>query len=63
MHSWLGKIFSGDNVPPYEVNSQTVGLLYQLAQDCERKEAQSRIVLEDLEQKTREYAAESEFKM
>ena len=63
MHSWLGKIFSDDNVPPYEVNSQTVGLLYQMAQDCEKKEAQARLVLEDLEQKTREYTAESESKM
>ena len=61
MRSWLEKLFQGEGgVPDYEINSETIGVLYDMAQRCEAHERSAKIVLEDLEQKAEEYTAESE---
>ena len=60
VHSWLQTVFSEGEVPPYEVNSGTLDTLYKMASQCEEREAQAQLLLNDLEQKTTEYQAESE---
>ena len=54
-------MFCGEGVPPYEVNSRTVDILYDMAVRCEERERQAGLLLADMEQKTREYEAESEY--
>lgn len=53
-------MFSGEEVPEYEINSQTVDHLYRMAQDSETREREAEVTIEDFEQKAEEYAAESE---
>ncbi len=60
VHSWLQTVFSEGEIPPYEVNSGTLDTLYKMASQCEEREAQAQLLLNDLEQKTTEYQAESE---
>ncbi len=50
----------GDEVPEYEINSQTVEFLYKMAVENEAREREAEVVIADLEQKTGEYTAESE---
>ncbi len=52
-------MFSGEEVPLYEVNSSTVDHLYKMAVQCEENERQNQLLLRDLEQKTNEYEAKS----
>ena len=59
MRSWLKKVFAGEEPPEYEINNQTVDILFAMAQQNELKERRLEIVMEDLLQKTEEYAAES----
>lgn len=61
VHQWLEKVFSGEEVPEYEINSQTVDHLHRMAQDSEAREREAEIMIEDYEQKAEEYAAESEY--
>ena len=53
-------MFVGEDVPEYEINSQTVEYLYQMARQSEARERETEILIEDLEQKSEEYEAESE---
>ena len=52
-------MFAGEEPPEYEINNQTVDILFAMAQQNELKERRLEIVMEDLLQKTEEYAAES----
>ena len=62
VRSWLEGLFPGeDGVPDYEINSHTIEVLYQMALRCERRERSAKVMTEDLEQKAKEYAAESEW--
>ena len=54
-------MFSGEEVPEYEINSHTVDCLYRMAQDSETREREAEVMMEDFEQKAEEYAAESEY--
>lgn len=53
-------MFGEEGIPEYEINSQTVELLYQMARENEEKERQAELLIADLQQKTEEYTAESE---
>ena len=53
-------MFTGEEVPDYEINSQTIDCLYRMARQNETREREAEILMEDFEQKTEEYAAESE---
>lgn len=56
----MEKLFEGEGgVPEYEINSQTIEVLYQMALRCEVRERSAEVTTEDLEQKTEEYTAES----
>ena len=61
VRSWLEQLFqSQGSVPEYEINSQTIEVLYQMALGCEVRERSAKVIIEDLEQKAEEYTAESE---
>lgn len=61
MRSWLESLFRGKGgVPEYEINTHTIEVLYQMAVLCERREKSATVMIEDMEQKAEEYAAESE---
>jgi hypothetical protein len=60
VHSWLEQLFQGEGgVPEYEINSQTIEQLYQMALRCQARERSAKVIIEDLEQKAEEYTAES----
>ena len=60
VHSWLKQLFQGEGgVPEYEINSQTIEQLYQMALRCQARERSAKVIIEDLEQKAEEYTAES----
>lgn len=48
-------------MPAYEINSQTVDILYTMATRSERRAALAKIALEDIEEQTQEYLAESKY--
>ncbi|XP_075711068.1 HAUS augmin-like complex subunit 1 isoform X1 [Rhinoderma darwinii] len=56
---WLKKIFGDKLLPPYEVNTRTVDLLYQLAEWNEARDKDLTLVLEDQKLKTAEIKAEA----
>ena len=47
-------------MPEYEITQATVEQLWQLASESQERERKVETIVEDLEQKTQEYAAESE---
>ena len=53
-------MFVGEAVPEYEITQATVEQLWQLASESQERERRVETVVEDLEQKTQEYTAESE---
>jgi HAUS augmin-like complex subunit 1 len=60
VQEWLESVFAGDQVPDYEITQRVVDQLWQLATACRERERRVEAVVDDLEQKTREYAAETE---
>ncbi|XP_054636563.1 protein eva-1 homolog C-like isoform X2 [Dunckerocampus dactyliophorus] len=58
VNSWLCAAFGDQAVPQYEVNSRTVDILYQLAQASETRCSDTKLLIEDLNQKAAEYQAE-----
>ncbi|XP_069820938.1 HAUS augmin-like complex subunit 1 [Dendropsophus ebraccatus] len=56
---WLKKLFGDKVLPPYEVNTRTVELLYQLAEWNEARDKDLTLVLEDQKLKTAEVKAEA----
>ena len=53
-------MFAREAVPEYEITQATVEQLWQLASDSQEREKRVETIVEDLEQKTQEYTAESE---
>ena len=53
-------VFAGEEVPKYEITQSTVEQLWQLATASRGRESRVEAVVEDVEQKVQEYAAESE---
>lgn len=60
VQDWLKEVFAAEEVPAYEINSQTVAVLHHLATRSQKRAKLAKMTIEDLEQKTREYLAESE---
>ena len=60
VQEWLESVFAGEEVPDYEITHGTVDRLWQLAVEGREREGWVETLVEDLEQKTQEYAAESE---
>ncbi|CAG5873324.1 HAUS augmin-like complex subunit 1 [Menidia menidia] len=59
VNSWLSTVFGDQPVPQFEVNTRTVGILYQLAQASEARCSETALLVEDLKQKTSEYQADA----
>lgn len=56
----MGVVFGDQPVPPFEVNTRTVDILYQLAQSSEARCSDTALLIEDYKQKTSEYQADGE---
>ncbi|KAJ8400003.1 hypothetical protein AAFF_G00400420 [Aldrovandia affinis] len=55
---WLTKVFGDQTPPEYEVNTRTVDILYQLAENSELRCNEVSLLVEDLKQKAVEYQAD-----
>ena len=60
VREWLESVFAGEEVPEYEITQGTVEQLWQIATASREKEKKMESIVEDMEQKTQEYEAESE---
>ena len=58
MQNWLEKVFGGEEVPAYELNSRTISILYELMLRNDRFDKSTCLISDDLKQKAEEYAAE-----
>ncbi|XP_010083586.1 PREDICTED: HAUS augmin-like complex subunit 1, partial [Pterocles gutturalis] len=58
---WLKKIYGNQPVPEYEVNANTVDILYELAECNEARDRDVSLLIEDMEQKATEYKAEANY--
>ncbi|KAG8456808.1 hypothetical protein GDO86_002554 [Hymenochirus boettgeri] len=58
---WLKKMFGDKPVPPYEVNTRTVEILYQLAEWNEARDKDLTLVIDDLKLKSSEIKAEAKY--
>ncbi|KAM9329086.1 HAUS augmin-like complex subunit 1 [Gastrophryne carolinensis] len=58
---WLKKMFGDKALPPYEVNTRTVEILYQLAEWNEARDKDLTLVMEDQKLKTAEIKAEATY--
>lgn len=56
---WLKKVLQTEQIPSFEINDRTIQILYDLAKCNEQKNLEYEQISEDIEQKTKEYAAES----
>lgn len=58
VNQWLTKIFGDQTPPEYEVNTRTVDILYQLADNSEARCNEVSLVIEDHKQKATEYQSD-----
>nr|8FCK_A Chain A, HAUS augmin-like complex subunit 1 [Xenopus laevis] len=58
---WLKKMFGDKPLPPYEVNTRTMEILYQLAEWNEARDKDLSLVTEDLKLKSAEVKAEAKY--
>ncbi|XP_075071073.1 HAUS augmin-like complex subunit 1 [Mixophyes fleayi] len=58
---WLKKIYGDKPLPPYEVNTRTVEIFYQLAEWNEARNKDLTLVVEDQKLKTTEIKAEARY--
>lgn len=58
VQGWLDDVFAGEQIPPYEINSQTISILHQVAVSAQKKAYMAKIATEDMKQKCGEYLAE-----
>ncbi|NXL37742.1 HAUS1 protein, partial [Glaucidium brasilianum] len=59
--TWLKKIYEDEPIPEYEVNTQTVDILYELAEYSEARDRDVSLLIEDMKQKATEYEAEAKY--
>ncbi|XP_074668457.1 HAUS augmin-like complex subunit 1 isoform X4 [Strix aluco] len=59
--AWLKKIYGDEPVPQYEVNTQTVDILYELAECNEARDRDVSLLIEDMKEKAAEYDAEANY--
>ncbi|NWU72347.1 HAUS1 protein, partial [Pterocles burchelli] len=58
---WLKKIYGNQPVPEYEVNANTVDILYELAECNEARDRDVSLLIEDMKEKATEYEAEANY--
>ncbi|NXK49814.1 HAUS1 protein, partial [Chauna torquata] len=59
--SWLKEIFGNQPIPQYEVNAQTIDILYELVEYSEARDRDVSLLIEDMEQKAAEYEADANY--
>ncbi|NWX99984.1 HAUS1 protein, partial [Nothoprocta ornata] len=59
--SWLKKIFRDEPIPQYEVNAQTVDILYELTENNEARDRDVMLLIEDMNQLAAEYQEEAKY--
>ncbi|XP_074788594.1 HAUS augmin-like complex subunit 1 isoform X2 [Athene noctua] len=59
--TWLKKIYGDEAVPAFEVDTQTVDTLYDLAEYNEARDRDVSLLIEDMKQKATEYDAEAKY--
>ncbi len=57
---WLRKVFGQQPVPEFEVNTRTVEVLYELAENSEMRCRETELLIQDHKQKTEEYSSDGE---
>ncbi|XP_054843134.1 HAUS augmin-like complex subunit 1 [Eublepharis macularius] len=58
---WLKKTLGDQNIPSYEVDTRTVDILHELAECSESRDADIRILIDDMKQKTVEYESDGNY--
>ena len=61
VQEWLASVFAGEEIPEYEITQSSVEQLWQLASACKERERRLETVVEDMEQKAQEFAADGEW--
>ena len=61
VRQWLEEVYGGEKVPQYEVNDQTINILYELMLLNRMRDKHGYSEIEDLKQKILEYNAEGCF--
>ena len=61
LHSWLENVFVTEPVPQFEIGPETIEFLSEFMDVSRRSEDYGRNLIDDLERKALEYAAESSF--
>uniref|UniRef100_A0A8C6Y2Z9 HAUS augmin-like complex subunit 1 n=1 Tax=Naja naja TaxID=35670 RepID=A0A8C6Y2Z9_NAJNA len=61
--SWLKKVFGEEPIPFFEVNPQTVDILYELAECNESRDRDVNLLIEDMKEKAVEYKADGEINL
>ncbi|NXI65684.1 HAUS1 protein, partial [Anseranas semipalmata] len=59
--SWLKEVFGNQPIPQYEVNAQTIDILYELMEYSEARDRDVSLLIEDMEQKAAEYEADANY--
>ena len=60
MRVWLETLFGDEPVPAFEINSKTIQTLSSLVDINTQRDRDTKLLVEDLEQKRNEYASEGE---
>lgn len=55
---WLEKLYGEQQIPSYEINQQTISILYDLMKKNERQDEWTTALIADLQQKIEEYTVE-----
>lgn len=59
IHSWLAGLYHGNEVPEFELNTETLSLLQQLQSKNIEKDKQCNLLIKDAMQHLEEYKAEN----
>ena len=58
MHTWLEKVFAGDDIPEFELNATSLSILYNLMKCNQHADRDTQLLIEDAQQKAEEYNME-----
>ncbi|NXW62901.1 HAUS1 protein, partial [Eurystomus gularis] len=59
--SWLKKIYVDEPIPEFEVNSETINVLYDLAEYSEFSDKDTSLLIEDMKERAAKYEAEATY--
>nr|XP_022329932.1 HAUS augmin-like complex subunit 1 isoform X1 [Crassostrea virginica] len=59
VHTWLEKVFAGDDIPEFELNATSLSILYNLMKCNQHADRDTQLLVEDAQQKAEEYNMEA----